>query len=514
MTCLPLRHSAISLALIVLLTGCAVGPDHQRPQLPETKGYSPGILPEVMPAADQRILPGRDIQADWWTLFESKELNALIEKALAAHPTIEAAQASLQAAQANVLAQRGFFSPTVGAGYQRTRTKIAANLGGNSPGLQGDGSVISTGESETEPFATPVIYNFHTAQLTVGYNLDVFGGLRREGESLEALAEVEYMQLQAARITLATNIVAAAIEGASLRRQLQLTQETITANEALVELARRQHKAGYASRLDYVVQENALAQARQTLPPLQRQFEQNRNLLRQLAGNPQDADVHLFELDALRLPQELPLSLPSQLIEQRPDVRAAEAQLHAATAQVGVARAARLPQFNIAANWGGAASHFSQMFWSSGKFFEIGATIAGTLFEGGTLRYREKSAQATMRQAAAQYKTTVLTAYQNVADALQAVHADAKALEAAAHAEGTSREAMNLTRRQHQRGYLDRLALIKAEQDWRQARLALTQAQAVRLGDAATLFQALGGGWWQRPAEADSMLASKPSVSD
>lgn len=498
------RKPIAAAALLVLLAGCAVGPDHQRPQLPGATGYHPGASPEIAIVADQRIVPGRDIQADWWTLFGSRELDALIEKALAAHPTIEAAKASLAAARANVRAQRGFFAPTVGAGYQPMREKIAANLGGNSPGLQGDGSVIETGEKDTMPFATPVIYDFHTAQLTVGYSPDVFGGLRREVESLRALAEVEHLQLQAARITLATHIVAAAIEDASLRRQLQITQETIAANEALVELARRLHEAGYASRLAYVVQENALAEARQTLPPLQKQYEQNRNLLRQLAGHPQDQDVPAFELDALRLPRELPLSLPSQLIEQRPDVRAAEAQLHAVTAQVGVARAARLPQFNIAASWGGAASHFSQMFWSSGKFFEIGASLAGTLFDGGTLRHREKSARETMNQVVAQYKATVLTAYQNVADTLHAVHTDAQALQAATQSERTSREAMDLTRRQHQRGYLDRLALIEAEQDWRQARLAFTQAQAARLGDTATLFQALGGGWWQRPADAGS----------
>lgn len=505
------RRSAITIALIALLAGCsAVGPDYRRPELPPTQGYGPRPLPGPTAEADQRFSVGRDIQSDWWVLFESSELNALVDKALANHPTIDAARASLAAAQANVRAQRGFFAPTVGAGYEGTRTKIAGNLGGNSPGLQGDGSVIETGERASAPFAAPVTYNFHTAQLTVGYSLDVFGGLRREVESLQALAEVEQLQLQAARITLSTNIVAAAIEDASLRRQLEIVQDTIGANEALVALARRQHKAGYTSRLDVVAQESALAQARQTLPPLQKQYEQNRNLLRQLAGHPQDQDVPAFELEALHLPRELPLSLPSQLIEQRPDVRAAEAQLHAATAQVGVARAARLPQFNIAANWGGAASHFSQMFWSSGKFFEIGASIAGTLFDGGALRHREKSARETMNQAVAQYKATVLTAFQNVADALHAVQADAGALQAAVQAEQTSREAMDLTRRQHQRGYLDRLALIKAEQDWREARLALAQAQASRLGDTAALFQALGGGWWQRPAGADAQVAAKP----
>lgn len=467
--------------------------------------------------AAQRFTLEREIRADWWTLFQSPTLNALIEKAFAANPSIESAQAALRVVQENVYAQQGFFFPTVQANYTPSRTKLAGNLGGNSPGIQGNGSVISTvqgtpvSEGGTPPFSGPVIYNFHTAQLTVGFAPDVFGANRRQVESLQAQAQAQQFQLQATYITLASNIVAAAFQDALLRRQIAITKEMIDASVAAVDLVRRQIKAGYAARLDLALQESALAQARQLLPPLQKQFEQNRDLLLALAGTVQDDEAPTFEFDALRLPEELPLSLPSQLVEQRPDVRAAEEQLRAASAQVGVARAARLPQFSINATVGGTASQFSQMFWGSGKFFNLALGIAQPLFDGGTLKHRERAANESLHQAAAQYRSTVITAYQNVADTLHAIHADAEALKAATEVTDAARTVLDLTRRQHARGYLDRLALIGTEQTYRQALLNLAQAQTSRFGDTAALFQALGGGWWHRAAQDGTALSHNES---
>lgn len=503
--------AGVTLTAAALLAGCAVGPDYVRPALPRSGGYGADpLLPVAATAASgvqaQRFALERDIQADWWTLFESPALTTLIERAFLANPTIESAQAALRAAQENVSAQQGFFFPTVQASYSPARTKLAGNLGGNSPGIQGNGSVIGTrqntsaSEGGTAPFNGPVIYNFHTAQITVGYVPDVFGGNRRQLESLEAQAKAQEHQLQATYVTLASNIVAAAFQDALLRRQVELVQQIVEANAASTDLVRRQLKAGYVSRLELAVQESALAQSKQLLPPLQKQFEQNRDLLRALAGKAQDDDIPSFDLDTLRLPPELPLTLPSRLVEQRPDVRAAEEQLRAANAQIGVARAARLPQFSINATVGGAASRFSQMFWNSGRFFDLALGVAQPLFDGGTLRHRERAAYEQQRQATAQYKSTVIVAFQNVADALHAVQADADALGAAAEATRAANTALELTRRQHSRGYLDRVALIAAEQSHRQAELSLAQARASRLGDAATLFQALGGGWWHRDA--------------
>ena len=495
-----------------LLVGCAVGPEYIRPALPPSGGYSAAPLPAatasaaVMGGAAQRFALEGAIRADWWALFQSPTLNKFIAEAFVANPSIESAQAALRVAQENVNAQQGLFFPTVKAGYSPSRTKLAGNLGGNSPGIQGDGSVISTYQGTpadnggTAPFSGPVIYNFHTAQLTVGFVPDVFGSNRRQVQSLQAQAEAQRFQLEATFITLASNIVAAAVQDAALRRQIDTAKQIIDASLTAVELAQQQLKAGYVSRLDLANQESALAQARALLPPLRKQFEQNRDLLRALAGATQDTMVPAFDLDALVLPQELPLSLPSQLVEQRPDVRAAEAQLQAASAQVGVARAARLPQFSIDATAGGGASSFSQMFSNSGRFFNLALGITQPIFDAGTLQHRERAADEALRQAAAQYRFTVITSFQNVADTLQAIHADAQALEAATQVSGAASAALELTRRQHARGYLDRLALIAAEQSYRQAQLNLAQAQASRLGDTAALFQALGGGWWNRSA--------------
>lgn len=500
-----------------LLASCAVGPDYVRPAIPSSKGYSAAALAvatassPIPQGSEQRFALERDIQADWWTLFESPQLNALIGRAFAANPTLEAAQAALRAAQENVYAQQGFFFPTVRANYAPSRTKIAGNLGGNSPGVQGNGSVISTfqgtpaSEGGVPPFSGPVIYNFHTAQLTVGFVPDVFGGNRRQVETLQAQAKQQQFQLEAAYITLASNVIAAAIQEALLRHQIAITNDIIDANTQAVGLLQRQLKAGYATRLDLALQEGALAQAQQQLPPLQKQFEQTRNLLRALTGATQDFELpESFELTSLKLPQELPLSLPSQLVEQRPDVRAAEEQLHAASAQVGVAIANRLPQFSIDATWGGAASRFSQMFWNSGRFFSLTGNITQSLFDGGTLLHRQRAAQEQLRQAAAQYQGTVVTSFQNVADTLQAIHADAQALSAAVNAESKTKASLELIRRQLSRGYIDRLALLSAEQTHRQAVMARAQAQAARLGDTAALFQALGGGWWHRTSGTDT----------
>lgn len=482
--------------LALLLAGCAAGPDYQRPALDLPSSYAPA---SALPTAVQK-----DIQRRWWTVFGSAELDALIERAWKANPDIEAAQAALRAAQENVYAQRGYFYPTVQAGYTPTRSKLAANLGGNSPGVQGNGRDISTigntpaSEGGTAPFNGPVIYNFHTAQLTVGYTPDVFGAARRGLESLEAQHMAQRFQLEAAYITLASNIVAAAFQDAMLRRQMSIAQQMVDANQAALLLAQRQLRVGAISRLELAAQQGTLAASRQLLPPLRRQYEQNRNLLRVLAGVRSDAALPEFALDSFRLPRELPLTLPSQLVEQRPDVRAAEALLHAASADVGVARAARLPQFSITANAGGAASEFGQMFWSSGKFFDLTANLTQTLFDGGTLKHRENAANEALKGAVATYRATVASAFQNVADVLYAIDSDRGAVAAADDASQAAGEQLVLSRRQHARGYLDRLALIAAEQNARQAQMELAQAQAGQLGDTAALFQALGGGWWHR----------------
>ena len=492
----------VTFAVLLLLTGCAAGPDYVRPALPPSTGYAPQPLPDTTAGGGQHFTVGKKVDADWWTAFRSPALNQLILDAYAASPTLAAAKAALRNAQENVSAQKGFFLPTVQANYSPSRTKIAGNLGGNSPGVQGDGSVIATGEGTpaaqggSGPFNAPVIYSFHTAQLTIGYAPDVFGSNQRQVEALDAQSTYQALQLQAAYTTLAANITGAAIQEALLREQIAITRAIIAANTQTVDLLKRQQHAGFASNLDLRLQEGALLQAQQVLLPLTRQLDQTRNLLRALAGKaPDQALAQTFAPGSLTLPADLPLVLPSQLVAQRPDVRAAEAQVQAASAQVGVAAAARLPQFSIDATVGGAASHFSQMFWSSGTFFNLVGNIAQPLFDGGTLKHRQRAAEATLEQAAAQYQATAITAFQNVADTLRALHGDAEALAVAVAVEQNAGASLALIRRQLTRGYVDRLALIAAEQAQRQATLNVTQAQAARLADTAALYQALGGGW-------------------
>ncbi len=497
------------------IAGCAIGPDHQRPDLPESKGY--GTTAEVSVTAirtasqlggDQRLAVGAEIRNDWWTLFRSPSLNTLIEQAFAASPNIEIAQQALKVAQQNVYAQQGYFFPTVQANYMPTRTKLPGNLGGNSPGVQGDGNYIGAyqgtpaNQGGTAPYNGSTVFNFHTAQLTVGFMPDIFGLNRRAVESLQAQTDAQKFQLQAAYITLASNVVAAAVQDGMLRKQISITKDMIEANETAVALVKRQQKSGYASQLDFSTQESALGQVKQLLPPLHKQFEQNRDLLKVLAGRTQDQEVPAFDLTSFKLPDELPLTLPSQLVEQRPDIQAAEQLLRAANAQIGVARATRFPQLSLSGTLGGTASNFNQMFWAgSGGFFELALNLAQPIFAGGTLMHREYAATEAQKQAAAQYRLTVITAFQNVADTLHAIKADAQAMAIVNDLTAAAKKTYELSGRQHASGYLDRLALINAQQTYRQALLNSTQIQAARLGNTAALFQALGGGWWNKPTE-------------
>jgi len=304
--------------------------------------------------------------------------------------------------------------------------------------------------------------------------------------------------LEATYITLASNVVGAAIQEAALRAQIEATQQIIAADEKSLQILRDQFQLGFAMRIDVAAQEAALAQAEAALPPLQKQLEQTRDQMRALIGHlPNDAD-ETFELNALQLPPELPVSLPAKIIDQRPDVRAAEAQLHAANAQVGVAVAAMLPQFPITGTLGGNAAQIPLLFRSGGPFWTLVGGVTQPVFEGGTLLHTKRAASAALKQAAAQYQSTVITAYQNVADTLHASLSDADALTGAVETENAAKVTYDLTRRQMEVGYVNYLILLNAETTYQQALLTRVQAQATRFGDTVALFQALGGGWWNR----------------
>lgn len=505
--------SLIALSGAPLIGGCVVGPNYHRPSLPPAQTYSPAPLPPstssapgIGAGAAQSFDTTAAIAAQWWRLFRSPALNKLIEQSFTTNPTIDAAAAALKETQENVYAQRGYFYPTVQVSYQGERTKLSGNTAGSSaPGPQGNGENIS-------PLAPtqPVTYNFHTAQLTVGYVPDVFGLNRRQVESLQAQADAAGYQLDAAYLTLAANVVAAALQEASMRAQIAAVRTIIGSNERSLKILRSQLQLGYATRLDVAQQELALAQARALLPPLARQLAQTRDLVRALAGSAPDHDVpETFTLEALHLPQQLPLSVPSRLIEQRPDVLAAEAQVRAASAQVGVAVANRLPQFSLSAALGGQATKLQQIFWSSGTFWSVLGSASQPVFDAGTLRHRQNAAEQALAQAAAQYRSTVLIAFQNVADSLHALYADADALKSALAVEHAARVALQLTQQQLRVGYANGLAVLTAQQAYQQAVIGRVQAQAARLGDTAALFEALGGGWWNMPAGSTNPAPAK-----
>jgi NodT family efflux transporter outer membrane factor (OMF) lipoprotein len=506
--------NCVRIALLVssaaLAASCAVGPRYHRPEAPPNAGYAPAPLLETSASAPihggeaQRLVNGRDIPFEWWELFKSPALNALVERAFKANPTVTSAQAALVQAQELVYAQRGYFFPTFDANYNFQRTKIAGNFTvDDSPGTQGNGDNLNPPLLDLKhfPHTAPLYYNYHTAQLTVGFVPDVFGANWREVETLAAQTDAQRFALEATYITLASNVVAAAIQEASLRAQLEATRQIIAADEKSLQILRNQFRLGFAMRVDVAAQETALAQAKATLPPLQMQFEQTRDLIRALAGNLPNQEVpETFELDALQLPSELPVSLPAKIIEQRPDVRAAEAQLHAANAQVGVALAAMLPQLSITGAYGGNADQFAWMFRTGGPFWNLVGGVTQPLFQGGTLLHRKRAADDALRQAAAQYQSSVITAYQNVADTLHASLSDADALAANVRAESAARVSYDLTRRQMETGYVSYLTLLSAETAYQLALRARVQAQATRYGDVVALFQSLGGGWWNRPS--------------
>ena len=468
------------------MSGCAVGPDFRRPAPPALLDYARPSLgaqttsAEIAGGETQRFHFDQQLSAQWWTVFESPALNALIEKALSASPTLVAAAAALRQAGALKLAQQGAFFPTVGALFSASRQQASATL---SPPL-------STNE---------LTYNLYSTQGTLSLTPDVFGGNRRQVESLSGLADAQRFQLEVAYLTLTSNLVSAAIQEASLRAQIAASHEIIDISTRSLALVRRQLELGAVARLDVAAQEAALAQVQQALPPLQKQLEQTRNQLAALSGRfPSDEPEETFELTALRLPQDLPVGLPSTLVERRPDVRAAEAQLHAASAQIGVALSSRLPQFTITGTAGGLSTGFTQMFANGNPFWTLAGNVAQTLLDGGTLLYRQRAAEAAFEQAAAQYRSTVITAFQNVADALYALQADAEALKGAVAAEQATKVSLDLTLTAQQLGAVNYLAVLSAQQAYRQALLTRVQAQAARLSDTIALFQALGAGWWNR----------------
>jgi len=479
-----------------LLAGCSSGPDFERPAKPTATSYTPeSLAPRTSAAgsgpgaAAQTFVPAMDIPGEWWTLFHSPQLDALIREALKANPDVDAAQAALRQARETFYAQQGSLFPTIS---------------GNAQGQQQLAPLASQGQSGSAMFGVT------TASLNVSYAPDVFGGVRRQVESKEALAEVQRFQLEATYLSLTSNVVVSAINLASLQAQINATQDIVRILENSLGVVRRQFDLGGASRADVLAQEATLTQTKATLPPLQKQLAQERNRLMRLVGRSPDQDRgESFDLAKLKLPQELPVSLPSQLVEQRPDVRAAEAQLHSASADIGVAVANQMPQFTITGALGFTSGGLGSLLVPGAGVWSIGLGIAQTIIDGAKLDHQRKAAIAAYERAAAQYKGTVLSAFQDVANALRALQADADALRAQVEAEQTAAASLRLSEQQYQLGGVSYLILLNAQQTYQTALINRLKAQAARYADTAALFQALGGGWWNR-TDVDPKSMGKP----
>jgi NodT family efflux transporter outer membrane factor (OMF) lipoprotein len=481
---------ALAIAIALAMAGCAVGPNFKRPEAPATTRFTPAPLPEQTVAAPapsgaaQHFVSGADIPAQWWNVFHSEQLDSLMRSALKESPNLAAAQAALRQAQENLTASRGALLPGVDAqvGVQRSNT------------LTG--------------FPGP-IYTVYNASLNVSYKIDLFGGVRRQIEAAGAQADYQNYLLRAAWLTLTSNIVTTVVQEASLRGQMQATREIIDAQEAQLKVIERQFELGGVSKSDVLAQRTQVAQTRALLPPLEKALAQSRHRLAVLTGRlPSEASLPEFEISSLSLPADLPVSVPSSLVRQRPDIRASESLLHTASAQVGVATANMYPQINLTGSAGSLALKPSDLFTGPARAWSIGGGLLEPLFRGGALQAQRKAAIAAYEQAEAQYRETVLQSFQEVADTLRALETDALALKAQADAEATAREALDLTQRQYKLGAVSYLILLNAQRQYQQSKIALVQASAARYADTAALFQALGGGWWNQPELAESGVAS------
>ena len=479
------RSVAVCAALsALLLTGCAVGPNFHAPAAPASARYTEAALPSRTASAAtnggeaQRLTTERDIPAEWWTLFHSKRITALVTQALKANPNITAAQATLLQARENVRAEQGALVPQAAASIQaqRQRQSLAAF------GLSG----AST-------------YTVETGAVNISYTLDAFGGIRRQIEQLRAQAEYQRFQLEAADLTLAANVINAAITEAALQAQIETTRAIIKADTDGLNLTRQRFRLGGVSQVDVLQQQSLLDSQIAILPGLRKQLQQTRNQLAvYVGGRPEQYAIPTLNLVGLRLPRDLPVSLPSKLVEQRPDIRAYGALLHAATAGVGVATANMLPQISLSGSYGRSGNDLANLFTPAGIVWTIASSLTQPIFQGGTLTARRRAAVAALDVAAAQYSSTVNTAFQNVADVLVAIERDAETLRAALAAQRTASASLAVARSQYAAGGVTYLNVLTAEQADFSSRLNLITARAARFTDTVALFQALGGGWWHR----------------
>jgi NodT family efflux transporter outer membrane factor (OMF) lipoprotein len=472
--------AGLSLAM-ALLAGCTVGPRYHAPAPPTVATYTPEPQPKETVGASgwagspQHLSQSADIPAQWWTLFHSQGLDAMVREALDNSPTLAQATARLKEAQEESNARTGATKyPSVSANVSAEREQLDLAVYGI-------------------PFPSPPPFNLLNGSVAVSYALDLFGANRRLVEGLNAQVAYETWQLQAARLMLAGNVVSAAIRQAQLRSQIDITRQMLGLQKKELNIAERRYQAGGVSEYDVRSQRTLVAQTRSELPSLEQQLDVINHQLAVLMGKPPaEAHVASISLDGLNLPQELPLSLPSLLVRQRPDIRAAEALLHQASANVGVATANLYPQIVLSGSGGGIGTSLT----SGGDIWNFGASLAQPIFNGGALRAEKRKAVAAYQEAGSVYQQTVLQAFREVADSLQAMQHDAQTLQARTEAATQAEASYQIASQRFDAGGISQLALLDAQRQQLQTALDRTISVASRYSDSAALLQALGGGWW------------------
>jgi NodT family efflux transporter outer membrane factor (OMF) lipoprotein len=469
-------YALFSAFSLFLSNGCTVGPDYQRPKTPLPKTLTPHLSKKL---EKQKITLAKRIPKQWWEAFHSDALNKLILESFQHNADVGAAKAALLNAREQVYAHRGVYFPHVDLSFEPSKQQVARILT----------SVLASNQYD---------YALFTGQLFVGYNPDVFGGNKRQEESLIAQAHYQQLKLEATYLTLASNVVSTAIQEASFKAQIKETKHLISTQKELLDITRQRKRLGDASEYDLHSEEAALAATEATLPSLRKQLAFQRDLLRALAGRlPDDRSTPDFKLKDIKLPKNLPLSLPSTLLEQRPDIRAAEEQMHSANALIGVAKSNRLPNINLTTTGIGAASTTLTSFVGPNtNFWGLAGILTQPIFDSGTLLHRQKAAEAAYQEAAETYRSTVIQAFQNVTDTLNAISEDSRAYTTAQSARQAAKNNASIARHQWQLGDLNTYILLQNEQNYLQARIAFIQSETNRLLDSVALFQALGGGWW------------------
>ncbi len=479
------------LTATALLSGCEVGPDFVRPAPPPVTRYTNGKPAEKTIAANgraQTFQPGRQIPRNWWRTFHCRALDQVVSEAILRSPNLQSALARLQQSREDLMAGYGVFFPTVDADFNATRQKF---------------SPLKFGSSIPAP-----LFDLYTLQGTVSYTLDLFGAQRRQVEGLAAQVEYQKQTARAAYLTLVGNVVNTAVAAAAYRAQIKATKQIVVFQQEQLQITQSQEQGGTVAYSNVLAIKTQLEATKATLPPLQKSLSQSQHLLTALVGRtPQQWRPPHFDLDDFTLPADVPVALPSKLVRNRPDILAAQAQLHSAGANIGVATAAMFPNITLDANFGQNNTDISKLFAPVGNFWSLAGNAAAPIFHGGTLWFNRRAAIAAYKGALSDYRQAVTSGFQQAADSLRALELDANTLAAQTESLDAATQNLELVQSNYQAGLAGYLDVIVADNQYQQAKIAHIQARALRLQDTSALFTALGGGPWTPPPRAPGKSA-------